>query len=585
MSRLRLSWLPVLAALPATAFVVARLPIAMASYPMGSTGGQYSPHIARLEAVLDTRALVRGDLDFMGWVRRLDGEYPPLMPVTHALAGVPFGHSMEAGTLFGWVWVLLLAWATGATAAELSPGGRHGRTGQWAYAVAASAVVLCGPLQAFSLRTYFDLPMLALFQAAVVLLLRARGPKGAIAAASVAMLACVAKWTALPLLLITGAGVLLRAVLSPRADRGRRLGVLAVTLAALGALLAGWFATVPIESDRGSYAEMTGTFDENPLSVPAPAWVEALLPPALVRAVERTSYLDQDRGPMWRQFQLRWMVWSVLSPLVVLLCAPLWVVWTLRGCPGGTVLITTFVGHWLFLLFLVPVEDERFFLSGAVAAVAAAGLGLAGLPGRTLRGVAAAALIVASGAIAWEFHFGDDPMSAEIDGPLARCDDPGSWRARSSHHPDLSWARGDEEMMHAPKLRAAMWRWVQACDPDWIGLGDFHRARRQTPVLGEWRWWEVQFLDEAIAGRPVRRAVATADPNIEEEFTFGIGSTRTMSDLYFSPWPAGEDIRPPPGPAPGSIRLLGSIPPQDEHWNEGATVWRPVDLPDCGPAP
>ena len=160
------------------------------------------------------------------------------------------------------------------------------------------------------------------------------------------------------------------------------------TVAVFGALLGGWFAAVPADWDPGSYAEMSGTFNPDPQAEPVPAWVEAALPDSLVRAVGRTAAKDSANPSVWRQFHLRWMVWSMFSPLVVLLLAPLWLVWVLRGCPGGAVLITTFVGHWLFLLLLIPVEDERFFISGMVAAVIAGSIGLAGLPGRRAASVA-----------------------------------------------------------------------------------------------------------------------------------------------------------------------------------------------------
>ncbi len=561
-------------ALPATAFVVARLPTADASYPLGSSGFQYAPHLDRLAVSIATKRLLEGAMNPLEWLRLADGDFPPLVPVVPWVLAAPFGQRMEAAMLAGWFWVLLLAWGSAQVAGELSGEGPGSRGRTLAMGTTAAVLVAMGPLQAFSLRQYYDLPMLALFFVALALLLKARVWRAGAIAGAVAVAACLAKWTALPLLLITGAGVLLRALTGPPDALRGRLEASGAAVGVLAVALGLWFLIVPVDHDPGSYAAMAGTFDPDPLSEPVPGWAAMLLPESLQRGAERTNWLHKHLGTVWHAFHMRWMVWSMLSPLVVLLMTPLWLRWVFVPCRGGTVLLTTFVGHWLLLYFLVPVQDERFFLTGMVCVVIAAALGAAALPGRWAAGVGAAWVFSVLG-IGADFHFGTGGPPQDVDGPLASWSEPNGWRLRSAYHPDLAWARGDEPRWHAPRLREAMLEHVDACDPRWVALGDYDTERRQAPILGEWRWWTMVFAAETLDDPDARRLVTRADADPETERPFGEERDRRFADLYFAPWSPGDAVRPPPGRHADELVLRGTIEPQDVDWEEGASVWLP----------
>lgn len=557
---MRLSRLiPGLAAAVGTAFVLVRLPTATASLPGGAGGGNLAPHIGRLELALDTGRLLHGELGPLDWLRRLDGDFPPLVTFVHWLLAAPLGQDLSVACFVGWLWVLLLALGVGGVARELAPPEQAERAG----AAAATGVLLLAPLQAFAVRTWYDLPMLALLFAGLALLLRARDLRGGAVAGGVALLACLAKWTALPLLAICGVGVLLHT---------RRWRPVLGAVAALGAGLLLWFTAIPTGGDPGSYAAMTGTFDPNPQTEPVPAWLASVLPATLERALGRTNWLNQHTGTLWRAFHLRWLVWSMLSPLVTLLLVPLWLRWLAGGLRGGAVVLTTFFGHWLFLLLLVPVADERFFLSGALAAMVAAALGWAALGARA-RWVAGAAVGLALLAVGAEFHLGDDGPHPEIDGPLATLSEPGTWRLRSASQPDLAWARGDEPIEWAPTLQRSLWDEVVRCDARVIGLSE-DRDGGLVPVIGSWRWWTLRFLEEAVRTGADRRQ--TVDVRAED----GVPEGSPPVDLYVVPW---DPPAPPSGPVflgADGLALQAQFAPQPREWERGAAVWRPEGR-DC----
>ena len=560
--------------LPATGFVAARLPTADASHPFGSSGFQYAPHIDRLAVSTATKRLFEGAMNPLEWLRLADGDFPPLVPVVHWMFAAPFGQRMEAAMLTGWLWVLLLAWGAAHVAGELSGEASGSRRRTLAMGTTAAVLVAMGPLQVFSLRQYYDLPMLALFFVALALLLRAQAWRAGAVAGAVAVAACLAKWTALPLLVITGAGLLLRAMTGPQDALRGRLEAAGAAVAVLAVVLGLWFLIVPVNHDPGSYAAMNGTFDPDPLSEPVPGWAAMLLPESLQRGAERTNWLHKHLGTVWHAFHMRWMVWSMLSPLVALLMTPLWLRWIFVPCRGGTVLLTTFLGHWLLLYFLVPVQDERFFLTGMVCAVIAAALGASVLPARWAAGACAIWVLSVLG-IGADFHFGTGGPPQDVDGPLASWSEPNGWRLRSAYHPDLAWPRGDEPRWHAPRLRAALLEHVDACDPHWVALGDYDTERRQAPILGEWRWWTMVFAAESLDDPDARRLVTHADADPETERPFGEERDRRFADLYFAPWSPGDAVRPPPGPHADELVLRGTIEPQDVDWDEGASVWLP----------
>lgn len=549
--------IPGLAAAIGTAFVLVRLPTATAPLPGGAGGGNLSPHIGRLELAIDTGRLLRGELGPLAWLRRLDGDFPPLVTFVHWLLAAPFGQDLAVACFVGWLWVLLLALGVGGVARELAAPEQAERAG----AAAATGVLLLAPLQAFAVRTWYDLPMLALLFLGLALLLRARDLRGAAVAGAVALAACLAKWTALPLLGICGAGVLLHT---------RRWRPVLAAGGVLGAGLLLWFAVVPIGGDPGSYAAMIGTFDPNPQTEPVPGWLAPVLPATLERALGRTNWLNQHTGTLWRAFHLRWMVWSVFSPLVTLLLLPLWLRWLAGGLRGGAVVLTTFFGHWLFLLLLVPVADERFFLSGALAAVVAAALGWAALG--TGRRAVAALVVVALVAVGAEFHLGSEGPPPEIDGPLASLSEPGTWGLRSASQPDLAWARGDAPVQWAPSLQEALWDEVVRCDARVVGLSQAPDGG-QVPLIGSWRWWMLRFLEESVRTGADRRR--TVDVRAQD----GLPEGSPPVDLFIVPWDPPAEPRGPVFLGTDGLALSARFAPEPGEWSRGAAVWRPEGRP------
>jgi len=470
----------------AVAFVQVRISLSDVQR-YGDDGAPWIEHLERLRVLQALRS------PGAGWFERLDGAYPPpLHLASAALWPVGAGLGDVAVTRTSVLWLLLLATAVAAVAHRWKP-----EAAPWAFAFACFLPAAQGAAS----RYYYDLPMTAMLWAAVaagVVGLTRSGPRAGAAYGALWAVACLVKWTALPL----GGLMLVALLLDPR-ELGLRRRVEAVVVAVLvaaGAVLL-WRAL----AGEGSFAATAGaTFGGDRSSVDLAARLDDLL------------HFTRMHGTFGRDrlaFYPAALVTHVLSPLgFAALAAPLGL-WLVRGVgrPALLLLVALPIG---FFVALVPVVDQRFALTLGPALLLAAAIGVTALPRRgevVVGAVLLGALVLASA----EHHFGVPPLPRERIEivRLNQLDHTTSYAegiALADSFEDRGWGqRGDERPSHRD-ARDTIVGFLDACAPAHVAVADLGP---NAPPVEDRIWLDYLTLRATLLGRPfhLTRGCSNAD--------------------------------------------------------------------------
>lgn len=584
-----LPWdLPLAVAAALSVIVLVRLADAPMQ-PYGSDSAQYIEHLTRMETL---QAWVDpGDEGLLGFLRRADGAFPPLMHLVTLLVGSISGHAAENILWTGLLWLQLLALSVGISAA-LVVGSRR-----------AGAAAYCGTLllpaaHAFATRYYYDLPMTAMLWVAVPVALWSwdrRPLVGGVLVALVLFSADLVKWTALPF----GWLMVAAAAATPRvlADGTRQFVVRQRLLGLATALLVSSMLVLAFVQIAGPYDSFTAMLGEigDRGEDGAPTGVDS----SNVQGV--LTNLMASMQPVTAQrlafYPVR-LIASVFSPVVFALVLLLGALWALRDRRGWLLVSGVVLGQWGFLILRVPPVDDRFVLTLAPAFVLAAALGWNRL---MLRGRwAIGALVILVGfAVAVDFHFGDpvaktpttsrpgyESFSELIRWGLADSADQRGWARRDSQPSNRSDVREDLWSV-LRQCEATQWR-LRAEDPLVGGSGDVYWFRYRTllghlvedeprrdvpPMCDEPPEGEVQMaLSGVRRGGPPRRPACLAEEAWQLEGVVALASGSRDVAIWA---PRGQLVcpalsmgRPGPQAAPDQSGPGGPVPSVDESGHD-----------------
>ncbi len=505
----------------------------------GDSGAGWIEHMARLDSLLGLQQASGGPV---AWLRAADGLYPPGLHLLTLPVALLSDHSVVAVGLTGLAWLALLAAATGALAR---------RWGPEAGAVAALAVVLSPGLHGAAARHYYDLPMVALVWTAAALLVAGRGARAGLGAALVFGLACLVKWSALPLgLPVLAAAALVRA----RAPGGRTaLGALAA--AGLGLGLALHALALP------SLGAMGGATFQPPPGVALTATQAARAAAGPLGQAVVMLELGLADGLLWDRlgFYLGRTVGTALGPAHALATLAV-LCWGLatgdRRSAGGAVALAALAGLPVlaFLVLVVPPLDDRFLLGLLPVLALGTARGWSRLP-RRARPLVLGAVLATGLATAADLHLG---ALAPVTG--------GHGPAESGHTVPLragagasfdrrGWARAVQSPDPRRALRARLWAALAPCPARRIAGSDALIDPR-----GDLNWW----------GHQTRLAAVRGDPH----WSWVPGGT---GELWLRPDPA--DAWGAPAAPPAGMRRVGSL--RDPAGGPGIQIWQADHIAPC----
>lgn len=495
----------------------------------GDSAAGWIEHMARLETALSLRrATGSGPMELL---RAADGLYPPGLHLLALPVSYLSDHDPRIVGGLGLVWLGLLAAAVASIARRWDGG-----------AVAALVVLLTPALHGVAARYYYDLPMVALIWGCAALVVRG-GTGGSVAAAAVFGLACLVKWSALPL----GLPVVMAAlVLAPH--RRARLAVALAVVVVVGVLLA---------LELPSFGAMGGASFQPPPGTVLTASQQALAdsgPPGQVLVMVQIGLSEGilvDRASFYVLRLLR----SCLSPALglVLLPAVALGVWhaTARERIAALAAVAPVAA---FLVLLLPPLDERFLLGLLPMVALATARGWAAAPIRA-RGPGLALVLGVGLAVGARLHLGPPlPPGQHPDATQSGHTLPWTWSAGPSVD-RRGWAPASDSPHPRMELRQALWGVLTSCP--WRRIGG--RDRLLTPG-GDLNWW----------GHQLRLAALSGDPTWSWQAD-GPG------EVWLQPHPPGAwqtEAPPPPGLVPaGTVR--------DPAGGPGILVWRQPSTPPC----
>jgi len=483
--------------------------------PYGSDSAQYIEHLTRMETL---QAWAEpGDEGLLGFLRRADGAFPPLMHLVTLLAGKASGHAAEHILWTGLLWLQLLALSVGVAAA-LVVGSRR-----------AGAAAYCGTLllpaaHAFATRYYYDLPMTAVLWLAipVVLLTWDRRPLlGGLLVALVLFAADLVKWTALPFgwLMVAAAAATPRVLWDGTRQfvlRRRALGL--ATALVVSSLLV--LAFVQVAGPYDSFTAMLGEIGDRGEDG-APTGVDSSdVDGVLANLLSGMQPLSSQRLAF---YPVR-LIASVFSPVVFLVVVALGLLWGLRDRRGWVLILGTVLGQWAFLLLRVPPVDDRFVLTLAPALVLAAALGWDHLQLRSRWCVGGLAVVLGF-AVAVDFHFGDPVQKTPT---MSR---PGHesfselirWGLADSAD-QRGWARRDSQPSNRSAVRDDLWGVLRQCEAtQW-------RLRAEDALVGDSGdvyWFRYRtLLAYLVEGEPRRDVPPMCDDPPEGEVQMALTGVR-----------------------------------------------------------
>lgn len=457
--------------------------------PYGTDGAAYLEHLARIR-VLEQWG------EFEGWnlwafLLRNDAAFPAMLHLLTLPVGAVFGHSAEVAAATGLGWYLLLAFATGSAAAQVS-----GKPG--AGALGAMGVLLVPSLQGLATRYYFDLPMTALLWLMVALLLitRDRHPvAGGIAAGLLLFVASTIKWAAAPygailviaaLVVRSADGPTLRQRWRQRAPAGLLAGAVS------GGLIAAYMAGLPETSSFGHQAHIT---------VPDAADLDATGGGLVAVRWAAIEFGDLAFYPLR-------LVASVVSPLLAAVGLALGVVWIRAGARSASLVVLGAGGIVAFHLLAVPPLDDRFLIPVVPAFVIGAALGFDAIrPDR--RTASGAAVLAVAALVAADFHFfPETPLTQPVEVLPERDENSPRTTFRglgaASSVGQRGWVRADEADSSRALFREVLYQRVTWCRPSCLG------ARRERTLggdigglafAGEEVWWKYRSVLDGVTDR------------------------------------------------------------------------------------
>jgi len=544
--------------------VVARM-LAVPVDEFGANGAAWAEHRARVgwAAALVEHAGEDTPRPFAELLRERATGFPPGLHLVAAAARPVVGDSAGAHSLFGLVWLLLLAGSVAVIARTLFDSGG---------AAAFAGVLLLPVLPAAAGRYYYDFPMVAASWAAAALLAatmdRRASLLGGAAAGAVAVGACLLKWTALP----TMAPLLLGLLLAPTPGR-RPLRRAAAAVALVAVLWGGVAAFLSAVGPDNSLVAMVQESRVGDLDHPTEAVLQG--PGGLgsvIRSVAGALTSPQpDLGPRAAWYAVSGIS-AVLSPvgavlllaLVPLRRAPFDPLVPLLVCVAGSTAV--------LLLVLVAPVDERFLLGAAPAAVL---LGVCGWLTRspTGRRQAGAVVLTAGVLLAADFHHGPRapwnaalelrvmPQSAISEAHIPPITLRGVGLASSFER--RGWVRRDDPQPARQGARQAVWSWVQECGADTVILDV------DAPLIapdGDFSWFEYQSARAALRVAPAPGVLAL---DCEQPALPGA--------VVLSPWTDRARARPPRCGADYAVVEVIGAPDTGPH----VAAWSPDGLATC----
>ncbi|MBN93585.1 MAG: hypothetical protein CL928_05845 [Deltaproteobacteria bacterium] len=431
----------------------------------GDGGAHFREHALRLELLNLFHACDWPSLwDF--FVTSDQELHPPLLHLVTGMLSPLLGHTAEAVAWSGFLWLLLLAVATGATSWALS--GRLDVS-----LVTASACVLIPAAHASAARYYYDLPMTAMVWSGVAILALGcdRRPLVAGVAAGLALFAAILiKWVALPVGVLMAVGVLWSSYERTVGRSSMDVGARVVAGLALTATLLVTVSTY-VESGPSSLYAGSHTFGSASAQGPLAPWMEALPRPLRPLGVSMTHELASlsVAKVLWYPLALVARVFSPAWFLALMIPALAW--W--RGRRTGLALVGwTVVGQLVFLVSTMNLRDSRFLLPMAPALVVLSALGWGELRRELARRVAVAGAVVGI-VVAADFHGGPDaPWNAGLTVFEERHDVPplqfrGLGLADSFEQ--RGWSRGGSAPDALDDGRQGIWDAVAACGAAAVG--------------------------------------------------------------------------------------------------------------------
>lgn len=477
--------------------------------PYGSGSAHYIEHVARLDVV---RALRAGPDTPLGEVLdTIDDEFPPLMHVVTAGASALFGLEVRGVLWTSLLWLALLATCVGWTARALThrPG---------AGAAAASALLLTPAFHGFATRYYYDLPMTALLWLTVAVAVsiwpRHRWT-GTLLVGLCSLAVGLVKWAALAF----GPGLVLGAALSHRGTpRLKRVAwALLAGLLFLGLLWGTSKGLGPQNSLGAVTGEIITDWNHDPNPAPALASAEAMS--------RWGDFFARHANPSRAIFYAGRTVGSIFGLWGFGLLLWCLVPWWRDGRSGLPLLLATGLAHGFFLLFVMPVVDDRFLLPLVPVLIVLAAIGWSAWPKRRRRGVGAAAVLVGA-AVLLDLHVGGPDWMATVVVEV-----PGEPERRVPSSPirllglddsveQRGWTHRARQPDEQEALRERIWTDIAACGADAL------RIDEETPLawaFGDWYWLQYRArLDEL---RGVSGPVEIREPcsgHVGEEVDLGI---------------------------------------------------------------
>ncbi len=451
----------------------------------GYDGAQFIEHRDRL---LAWRALQgAGETGWLEAIRHADKDYPPLLHVLTSILVAPFEHASLCATRTGSLWFLALAAAVGGIAWLVE------RKRSTAAAAFVGCLLVPG-LHGAATRYYYDLPFVTILWLMLLLGLWTAGRRSIVGGVGVGLLwflACLVKWTAIPLGAVAALAVLVGPGRASRSERGVALAVTGVTALLL---VIGWLTLL---GGPGSLGGMLGNY-VGTLQPP-----DAGQPSGLVGLIGAAGRAIASVDPFARlQFYGLGLFFAAFSPLLALSALSLCALWLMRGRAAWPAIAVMGGGQLAFATLWVAVFDERFVLGVAPAIVLGAALGWSRC-GPRARSIVGVGVVLAGLVVASEFHLGVPHVSTGFQRIENRMPDSfpnitrGVWAADSVER--RGWGRWDGEDRSDARRRAALWDVIEREDPD-IVLVD-GEPDLGTAVL-ESAWLDYRVLQHAAVGGP-----------------------------------------------------------------------------------
>jgi hypothetical protein len=498
-----------------------------AQFHSARSGVEWTHHALRVQMASDLPGW--NPVRQTGWLMAADRDFPPLVPAISALAGFFVGHDEYSIHRFGVIWALLMALATMLVVYRLR-GSPH-------LSLAAGVAALLLPAHhAASLAFYFDLPMAALLWSALAALLWFQDERPVLAGVlggSLLFLACIAKWTALPVALPLLLGVLWIRPTDRRWDRDLLLlrARAAVPLAVVaGSLVLGFWRMSPRSWNRMLSMSFGSSLDPRTEFEPVGWW----------HTITTTLGAVPEAISMGRHLSLEALYWYPLHLLFSFLSVPVTILllaaalpWLRRRGPELPLLLWAAAGHVFLLYAVFSSLDERFLLTLGPALLLPPLFGWWSLPPLPRR-LFAALFVVTSLGVAWDFHrslrepeLSEGSTASDATTTAGRVwDEIDSQRRgmglQSSTDRQWGWMRSDALRPSYFQSRELVFEQLQQCGAHVV----LAQEELTLDGFGESFWWEFRRLLAGLQDQPSPESIlgfGQGDPALLSGREIGLG--------------------------------------------------------------